>query len=140
MLKTADWIEINGRKLKVVQGGNKEVFAETKDGFLEVHPPENCNPLPECTSWEDVLTTSEPKSFIINVTVNPVSNPPPTDGELRIQHGKYYELANGEIVGPVQTLVHFNHTVTANQKSGYWWHPDGTSNNPELSIVKEVQP
>lgn len=114
MLKAADWIEVAGIRFLVVRVDDENaVLSVSKEGNIELFKLSQVEHLPDCTGW--------------------------SWEKFEMRQGKYYQLANGDVVGPVEVKMSYQHTITPTQSYGYWWHPDGTSENPQLNIVREVQ-
>jgi len=111
MLKTSDWIEVGGLRFLVVDVGT-HVLAISRTGTVQLFTESQCTPLPDCTGWDWLAVV--------------------------MKDGGYYVLANGSQVGPVEMRTSYYYSVTPNQATGYWWDEDGKHENPDLSIVKQV--
>lgn len=60
---------------------------------------------------------------------------------IRLQSGKYYQLANGDIVGPMRELYSIagGAVFSSDSKYGTYWQPNGRyPGNSSCDIVKEV--
>lgn len=115
-IKVGSWVEYTNSqtvRLFVYLVGKRCVHCVNLDGQRYVLHLDFVTHLPDCTGWD-----WQP---------------------LVIREGGYYELANGEIVGPIgRDGNHWQFTHDKIKGEGRWWHEGGRNTTPEWSIVKEV--